>query len=366
VPDEFGPNVKELLERMKWLWFAPVLATAALLVGLGWLGSSRGGGGRGGSPDVAGGTTSPANPDDDGDLETPTTITPPATAVPAVEKVPLKTTLHTGSQGDAVKRLQNRLVEMHFDPGKIDGIYGTSTQMAVWAYESLLLGRRGNDLTGKVTPDVWDGMQDAISVSPRRSNTTSTHLEIYLPEQVAVLFKDGQPQLVTHISTGSGQDWCEDGRCGTAITPGGVFRFNRRESGWWEGPLGRMFNPVYFNYGIAVHGMTNVPVYPASHGCVRIPMHIAQYFPSMVKNGDLVYVFDGVKEPEVYGKQKPPFDTKDPNATTTTSSTEELPDITAPPASTTTVAPAPTTTAVATTVAPTTVAATTTTTAPTG
>jgi hypothetical protein len=347
---------------MKWLRFAPVLATAALLVALGWLGSGGGGGGGGHPPAEANGTTV-ASASADGDVETPTTITPPATAVPAVEKVALKRTLQTGSHGDDVKRLQNRLVEMHFDPGAIDGVFGTSTQMAVWAYESLLLGRRGNDITGKVTPDVWDGMQDAISVAPRRTNTTSTHLEIYLPEQVAVLFKDGQPQLVTHISTGSGQDWCEDGRCGTAITPGGVFRFNRRESGWWEGPLGRMFNPVYFNYGIAVHGMTNVPDYPASHGCVRIPMHIAQYFPSMVKSGDLVYVFDGVKEPEVYGKQKPPFDTKDPNATTTTSSTEVLPEITAPPASTTTTAPAPVATTAApaaTTVAPTTAAATTT------
>jgi hypothetical protein len=126
-----------------------------------------------------------------------------------------------------------------------------------------------------------------------------------------------------------------------------------------------MYNPVYFNYGIAVHGMTNVPVYPASHGCVRMPMHIAQNFPSMVKSGDMVYVFDGVKEPEVYGRQKPPFDSKDPNATTTTSSTEVLPEITAPPASTTTVAPPVTTTTTATTVPPTT-AVPATTTVPTG
>jgi hypothetical protein len=113
--------------------------------------------------------------------------------------------------------------------------------------------------------------------------------------------------------------------------------------------------------------MTNVPVYPASHGCVRIPMHIAQYFPSMVKSGDLVYVFDGVKEPEVYGRQKPPFDSKDPNATTTTSSTEELPDITAPPPSTTTTAAPATTTTVpaATTVAPNTTVPAATTTVPT-
>ena len=64
-----------------------------------------------------------------------------------------------------------------------------------------------------------------------------------------------------------------------------------------------MWNPVYFNYGIAVHGAGNVPSYPASHGCVRIPMHIGNYFPSLVKYGDQVFVFDGIKEPEAYGAQ---------------------------------------------------------------
>ena len=158
-------------------------------------------------------------------------------------------------------------------------------------------------------------MQDPLGIAPRRPNATPTHIEVYLPEQVAVLFKDGQLRLITHISTGSGKDWCgerTDGTkvCGTSITPGGVYKFNRRQSDWWEGDLGRMFNPVYFNYGIAVHGMTTVPNYPASHGCVRIPMHIAEYFPSLVKNGDQVFVWDGVKEPEKYGAQPPPFDTR--------------------------------------------------------
>jgi lipoprotein-anchoring transpeptidase ErfK/SrfK len=32
----------------------------------------------------------------------------------------------------------------------------------------------------------------------------------------------------------------------------------------------RMTAPVYFYRGYAVHGMTSVPAYPASHGCVRI------------------------------------------------------------------------------------------------
>ena len=89
-----------------------------------------------------------------------------------------------------------------------------------------------------------------------------------------------------------------------------------------ESKLGRLYNPVYFNYGIAVHGMTSVPNYPASKGCVRIPMHIAEYFPSLVQNGDHVYVFDGVKEPEAYGAQPPPIDTVDPDAPPTTTTVE--------------------------------------------
>jgi lipoprotein-anchoring transpeptidase ErfK/SrfK len=32
---------------------------------------------------------------------------------------------------------------------------------------------------------------------------------------------------------------------------------------------------MYFKGGFAIHGYPSVPAYPASHGCVRIPMWIA-------------------------------------------------------------------------------------------
>jgi lipoprotein-anchoring transpeptidase ErfK/SrfK len=63
--------------------------------------------------------------------------------------------------------------------------------------------------------------------------------------------------------------------------------------GWDKSPLGQLYQPYYFNGGIAVHGYSSVPTTPASHGCARIPMHIAQYFPLLVKVGDPVYVFGG-------------------------------------------------------------------------
>ena len=128
--------------------------------------------------------------------------------------------------------------------------------------------------------------------------------------------------------------------CADAKTPGGVFRFTRRYEGKRTGPLGGMMNPVYFNYGIAIHGADNVPLEPASHGCVRLNQTIAKVFPSMVAKGDLVYVWgqDG-KEPEHYSRRDslPSFNYANPDATTTTESTTTTVAPTTVPAPATTV-----------------------------
>jgi len=265
-------------------------------------------------------------------------------------KRPLGLELVEGASGDDVKMVQQRLYDIGFDPGGVDGVYGPSTIQAVWAYEKLVLGTPADKVSGQVTPAMWDKMQDPLNVAPLRPDSTATHVEVYLPQQVLVVFRDDRPLLITHISSGSNQRWCEvvtvdkddgteeeKGICGQSVTPGGVFNFNRRHDGWRDAELGRMWNPVYFNYGIAVHGAGNVPQYPASHGCVRIPMHVGNYFPSLVAKGDQIFVFDGVKEPEEYGAQVPPFNTPDPSYTTTTSTTTTTTTTTLPPAT-----PAPT------------------------
>jgi hypothetical protein len=57
-----------------------------------------------------------------------------------------------------------------------------------------------------------------------------------------------------------------------------------------------MFNPYYFNGSIAVHGLDSVPTYPASHGCARIPLHIAEYFYTLVHDGLSVFVVGTPKQ----------------------------------------------------------------------
>jgi peptidoglycan hydrolase-like protein with peptidoglycan-binding domain len=248
--------------------------------------------------------------------------------------------LKEGVEGDDVRMLQTRLAELKFAPGPIDGLYGRSTVQAVWAFEKLVMKVPRSDATGVVTPAMWDVMRNDVRIPPRRQADTPRHAEVYLPEQVIVTFLGGQPTLVSHISSGDGKTWCEEviidpgeegndspeqiaagqplkvGICGESVTPPGIFTFNRRSSGTRETKLGTLYNPVYFNMGIAVHGANSVPLKPASHGCIRIPMSVAQIFPALVQFRDRIYIFDGIKEPEEYGSPLPPSDRPDPDYTT--------------------------------------------------
>ena len=108
-------------------------------------------------------------------------------------------------------------------------------------------------------------------------------------------------RLITTTSSGSGERYCYNSPrvnptrriCEDANTPSGRFAYTEYRDGWDKSPLGQLYNPFYFNGGIAVHGYESVPAYPASHGCTRIPMHIAEYFHTLVHVGDPVYVFGG-------------------------------------------------------------------------
>ena len=318
----------------RWVPFAVAAVVLAGAVASGV--AAQQGGGSGGDAGASG-TSAPADPTTSASVPPAAQASVATNPATSVVKVPLDRTLVTGENGDDVKRLQQRLVDMAFDPGPDDGQFGPATQAAVWAYQKLILGLTGKAITGQVTPALWTRIQEPMNVQPLRPNATATHMEIYLPSQTAIVFDGDTPRLITHISSGTGQPWCENGFCSVATTPGGVYQFGRRVDGWDDSVLGQLYNPVYFNYGIAVHGAYNVPLYPASHSCVRIPMHIAKYFPSLVKRGDDVFVFDGKKEPEAYGAQAPPFNTKDPNATTTTeATTTTVPKTTTTTANTTT------------------------------
>jgi peptidoglycan hydrolase-like protein with peptidoglycan-binding domain len=262
-------------------------------------------------------------------------VTAPGPTTPATSS--LGHAISKGMYGDDVRMVQQRLKDLGFEPGPIDGAFGDLTRAAVWAFEKLVLGTPRDEATGTVTDEMWQRMQDPIAIAPHRPGT-GNHTEVYLPEQVVAFFDaDDRPVLISHMSSGTGEQWCEEvtispgeignehgtaplkkGECGESTTPGGVYRYYRRVTGVRQSGLGGMWNPVYFNYGIAIHGAINVPLHPASHGCIRIPLAISETFQQLIGDRDRVFVFDGKHEPEAYGAQKPRFNWNDPNYSTTT------------------------------------------------
>ena len=100
-------------------------------------------------------------------------------------------------------------------------------------------------------------------------------------------------QLISHVSTGGHYSYCSPGGgCGVANTPTGNFSTRVFMRGWVHVPLGEMYNPAFFiGTAFAIHGDTDVPLAPVSHGCVRIPMDIAAFFHTLVRiPGEPVYV----------------------------------------------------------------------------
>jgi len=285
------------------------------------------------------------------------TMAPPSTGLPpatqAIMSVSTESTVITtnlsqplgyGSAGEPVSDLQERLTELGFFPGPVDGQFGGLTEKAVWAFEKLVMQVPRGEPTGIVTDEMWQFMQQPIEIQPRRKysagEATENHTEVYLPEQVVVFFVNDEAVLISHASSGTGEEWKQEvtidvgeygnengtepskrGEIGVSITPGGVFEYDRMIDGLRESALGTLWNPAYFNYGIAIHGALNVPLQPASHGCIRLPMAIGEVFQQYVAVDDQVFVWDGVKEPEFYGEQVPIFNRIDPDYSTTTTTT---------------------------------------------
>ena len=210
-----------------------------------------------------------------------TTVQPTATSSPnaATSTNPNKFTgpLQVGDSGTPVTALQDRLRELGFEPGPTDGQFGSLTQQAVWAFEKLILETPRDQATGVVTDELWQAILAQDPIQPRRSfaagETSQDHTEVYLPEQVVAFFIDDRAVSISHMSSGSGEHWRETvsigpgeyrnedgtepiqlGLIGQSVTPGGVYMYDRIVDGRRLGALGAMYDPAYFNYGIAIHG----------------------------------------------------------------------------------------------------------------
>lgn len=224
------------------------------------------------------------------DLTTQPTA-PPSTAPPTTAVAVPPQGLGKGDTGDAVRAVENRLSELHFEVGAVDGVFDDDTVYGVQAFQKLA----GLPRDGRVSQPVADKLAATGPPAPLVAGGGTTRVEIDLPHQLLYLYESDALSKIFTTSTATNQEFCDEGRCRTAVTPPGAYRVDYFKPGWDESDLGRLYNPVYFNPkdGIAIHGFPEVPTEPASHGCVRIPMSAAEWFHTKVPKGTPVYVIDG-------------------------------------------------------------------------
>ncbi len=238
---------------------------------------------------------------------TTTTLVPTTTTLPTTMQQPppdpllpvldLGDILGPGSTGPVVQAFEQRLADLHFDPGPVDGVYDQSTMYAVETLQKIA----GINPGGRIGAYEADALRNFQYPQPLHPTAEPNRTEIDVTHQLLTLYENYQVRLVTTTSTASGVHYCYDTPkvnptahvCEIAATPSGRFTYYLFRSGWDSGVLGALYNPFYFNKGIAVHGYASVPTYPASHGCARIPMNIGEYFHTLVHQGDPVYVDGG-------------------------------------------------------------------------
>ena len=192
------------------------------------------------------------------------------TARRALERIVFPPSLGPGSAGPSVYELDRRLHELHFALGRVDGYYGLDDMDAVTAFQKL----HGLPRTGTVDARVWRELQRA---QIPRARYPGDHVEVSKGRQVLFLVRNGKVALVVPVSTGA-----------TGNTPLGHWRVYSRVPGY---NAKAMYYSSFFVGGFAIHGYASVPPYPASHGCVRIPLWVAYRVYSLIDYGTAVYIY---------------------------------------------------------------------------
>jgi hypothetical protein len=179
-----------------------------------------------------------------------------------------------GSRGVRVRMLQRGLRRLGYAGLSPTGYYGPGTSRAVLAF------RKVNHLarTGYASRLVFRKVFERRGTFRLKYPKAGKHVEADLSRQVLVLARNGRAVRIYHTSSGK------------ASTPTvlGSFRVYRKSPG--TNSHG-MVHSSYFIGGYAIHGYHSVPTYPASHGCLRVPIPNAWAIYSWVDFDDQVFVY---------------------------------------------------------------------------
>lgn len=162
----------------------------------------------------------------------------------------------------SARGVQKRLVSLRFLPAQaVNGKWDERTSHAVRAFQAW----HGLARDAIVGPRTTAALENA---SPPQPAGKGRRVEVYRERGVTLLVDRSGLVRALHSSSGAPG----------FITPKGSYAVFRKERNSWSVPYG-VWLPYasYFNRGIAFHGWNEVPSWPASHGCVRLPHQEAAF-----------------------------------------------------------------------------------------
>jgi peptidoglycan hydrolase-like protein with peptidoglycan-binding domain len=178
-----------------------------------------------------------------------------------------------GARGPAVRLLQQRLAAKGYVVGQ-RGLFDDRTARAVLAFRKVT----GMARTTTADTGLFKAVLAGKGTFKVRHPDHGKHVEADLSRQVIALIRGSRVERIYPASSGKP----------STPTVLGSFRVYSKSPGF---NAKGMYFSNYFIRGFAIHGYAQVPVFAASHGCLRIPIPDAVSVFRWVAIGNIVDVY---------------------------------------------------------------------------
>lgn len=172
---------------------------------------------------------------------------------------------------------QQKLADLSYRPGEVDGKIGHATRGAIIAFQKW----EGLGRTGKLTDEVLSRLRSATRPTPKKQGGSDAWIEVDKAKQLLLYCKNGTVLWTIPVSTGSPSVGFD--------TPSRTYKITRKTL-----ETNPRWHPLYIaprGRYLAIHGYPSVPTRRASAGCIRTQIWDQRELYPLIAVGTVVHVY---------------------------------------------------------------------------